>query len=62
MTIRCIDCKYIDVTVQRPGQDREQTGMCRYPPPVVTAVPGQPQWPFCKFTDWCGRFVERVQS
>ena len=60
MTVRCLDCKYIDLKVQRPGE--KDTGMCRYPAPVVTTFPNQPQWPFCKFTDWCSRFVERVQS
>jgi len=55
----CKDCRYYDNTVQKPGTPaREETGLCRYNAPVASALPGW-QWPFCRSTDWCGRFAER---
>ncbi len=56
----CADCRHYDNTVQKLGTPAgQQTGLCRYNAPIANLAPGQSPWPFCKPTDWCGRFQER---
>ena len=56
----CVDCKWFDNTVQRPGMSNsENTGRCRVHAPIA-AKTGEEAWPFCVTTDWCGHFVAKA--
>lgn len=69
MTNRCSDCRYFDNTVEKPltsGTYRRvselPTGLCRINPPTIAASPDNAaRWPFCRATDWCGRFAQREE-
>ena len=66
MSDRCSDCRWFDNTAPRPpsgfyaiGDDDAPGGLCRFSAPVVAGNLYLPPWPFCKATDWCGRFSAR---
>lgn len=57
--MKCSDCKWFDNTVQQRGvPDPKDTGLCRVAAPSVQIGPRG--WPFCRVTDWCGRFTQRA--
>lgn len=56
----CSTCKYIDPTERKPGPETDNTGMCRFPAPVIQTERGARPWPFCKLTDWCSHWTAKA--
>lgn len=59
MTTTCSSCKHLDATVRKPGPGNDDTGLCRYPAPVIPSGPHLQPWPFCKLTDWCSHWAAK---
>lgn len=49
----------MDATQRQPGTAGDDTGMCRFPAPVVQTIPNLRPWPFCKLTDWCSHWAQQ---
>lgn len=56
-TNTCTTCQYFDPTERKPGSGNDNTGMCRFPAPVIQTAPGTRPWPYCKLTDWCSHWT-----
>ncbi|MFC5384706.1 hypothetical protein ACFPLB_01870 [Aquamicrobium segne] len=62
-TSNCNACTYYEDHVANLAKVEEDSGLCRYNPPVTQLEPDAPGlWPVVSASDWCGHFSEAHAS
>ena len=61
-TCACGNCQFFDHQSKAAKQTKNDSGLCRYNPPMPQAATGtHAMWPVVGKKDWCGHFAASVE-